>query len=712
MNIHPNIRNMQSAEKREVTQAKIKQFETWMAKDKFKEVDAENQELAKKTLQEAKALLASGSGNSGYEQLKAQSQSNRMIPGHQGWAGTAAKPLVQGKTNNANAASAEVIGARFHNPYTFIPFPSSAPERHKPTPLTIDEMEKDRLTGVLAVKVKTLSPLLSVEPRDRNDRSGLSPAMRIDGKPIVPASSIRGVIRTLTAIVSGSALDYVDDELWLCQGRDAKLDDQKLYLAEIIKPGDSFHDGIVLAGPARLVKSDESHIKDGEHPWLVKGSGRKVNSKGHQLRLDQAKEIALPKELWKAYTGRYRNAEKKELRKGDLVWLELYDQSKDLDDGRNVSSIQWARWGRHGYNFKDQLRLRLQHMLPDSVKNDGLVDITSDLFGSIAMPEEKQSASYDSFAARIRPENLVFEASTNVFKNEMPPLNTPHPGCKAFYMRNDDYDQISLNDLPRGYKVYRTSKHQKGEEPWKYANQPIFENAQPKPFDKTVDTTGGLRELIDQDSSGGLKIAFRALTKQEFALLLLVLSCDLRIGGGKPLGLGHCVVSEIEAYDETANRFLSYQPERASLPQEYSAVLPDAWKSRAELYCKTQVPVEMMRYPRAINKNQRGGMCWFGYFASPKKNTQKGLATVWTERESLLQGRAGGKDQIKAQALPVFDPQNPESDWLFGYDLNGVVKERQKNYYSDFNGNIPKTDKKSENISPNRKTRQEDRNKR
>ena len=749
MDLHPNIKNMQSAiQKREIDQAKISQFEKWMANPKkFKE---EYREVADQTLQEAKSLLASGSGDSGYQQLRQQGQNNRHERHYMGK--TAGR--APDKTSHADAAPAESIGSSFHNPYTFIPFPKNPPERQKPTPLTIDEIEPDRLTGVLSLKLQTLSPLLTVEvPENRtNNNASASKTLRIGKNPIVPASSIRGLLRNLTAIISGSALDYVDDELWLCQGRDTRLDDQrhtmKLYMAEIIKPGDRFHDGTVLAGPAKLVKTDtlrlndrerpdfvknkkelwihdpedqiasQSPRKDASHLWRVKVSGRKVNSqKGRQnegcFRPDQAQEITLRKELWKDYTGRYRNAEKKELRRGDLVWLEVYDQETGLDGGRNVKSIQWARWGRTGVNFKEQLKLKLPHLLPDSIKNDGLVDITSDLFGSIPIPEGNQIPGYDSFAARIRPENLVFDADAKTFLNQMPPLNGPHPGCKAFYVTNDNYDLISLDDLPRGYKVYRTSLHKPGAEPWKYDVQPVFMGAaKAKPFNEGTTMTRTC-ELISQDSCGSLKIAFRALTKREFSLLLLVLSCDLRIGGGKPLGLGHCAVSEINAYDENGEKFLSYQPNRASLPDGYSD-LPKDWISRADLYCKTQIPVEMMRYPRAMNGNQQGGMCWFGYFASPKKNTAQGLGTVWVQRGSQLHQRAGGKDQIRAQALPIFDPKNPASDLLFGYDLNGVdpVKRGQTNYYSDFNDTIPESSKKFDNFSPNRKTRQEERNKR
>lgn len=614
--------------------------------------------------------------------------------------------------NNPPPRKAETLGAPFHNPYTFIPFPEKAPERHKPTPLTIDEVETDRLSGVLDITLQTRSPLLVPAEKEKGKETS---ALRIGNDVIVPASLIRGMLRSLCAIISGSALDYVDDQLWLCQGRDANLGNQKLYLAEIITPGDSSRAGKVRFGKATLVDSFQlglplktserdrqvlwidnpdgqwihrSNHKDDSHTWRVKISGNKVNSKSpHEgaFQPDKAKEIILPEELWSDYTGRHRNAAKKELRTGDIVWLEPKDPSKGIVSADDVKSIQWARWGRHGVNFRKSLEKLLKHLLPDSVRNDGLVDITSDLFGSIPMPEEGEKESYPAFAARIRPGNLIFKNASTSW-NEMPVSGAPHPGCKAFYVANEDYDLISLHDTPRGYKVYRTSKHEPGKEPWTYKSQPVFAEGKPKSFDAVQQAGARKCELLKPYSSGNLKISFRALTKKELALLLLVLSCDLRIGGGKPFGLGHCVVSRIHALDEYGSDLFTWSSiQKASLPDmEMTECLPEYFMERAKLYCKTQIPVEMLRYPRAEKGGQKSGAVWFGTFAAQKNNKPHGLQTA----------KINGQE-IRPQMLPVFDPQRPEADWLFGYDFK-----------------VPSSGNREKNYSPNARTRENDRKKR
>lgn len=688
--MHPNIRNFSSAiQKREITRMKINDFKNWMNNpSKFPE---EEREEAQKLLAEAEQLLAGGVGNTGIMQLKSRNEQNVNNKKKHHGNGNNKKPSQQ-KQTNSNAAAPSSLGAPFHNPYTFISFPAKAPERHAPTPLTIDESDPDRITGIIDLEIETLSPLLvpGIEKVQGEKEPKWCSALKIGKDVIVPASSVRGVLRTLTAIISGSALDYVDDDLWLCQGRDANLDDSThsvpLYLAEVIKPGSEHSDGIVRFARAQLVESQKLRIIDKDrpgyvrgqkkmwindphaqnvfqrdsqtpdHPWRVKVSGRKVGKKDQNFhdgafKPDEAQTITLRSQLWRDYSGRHRNADHKELRKGDIVWLEPNVVGEQIKDERDVKSIQWARWGRSGTNFRQRLKNSLGYMLPDSIKNDGMVDITSDLFGSIPIPEDGAKASYEAFAARIRPENLVFE-TPKTFWNEMPPLSSPHPGCKAFYVQNNDLDAISLQDPPKGYKVYRTSKHDPKNAPWLYSTQPVFTSANaPKDFRLAGSMTRKC-ELVQSGVAGKLKIAFKALNQKELALLLLVLSCDLRIGGGKPLGLGHCIVKNIKVYNEFCEELYAYQPAKAEVPACLEQYVAD-YKNRASLYCKTQEPVEMMRYPRAIKDFQHGGMCWFSHFATAKKDSQQGMQTY---------------KQIKAQVLPVFDPFDSDADLLFGYD--------------------------------------------
>lgn len=686
-------------------------------------------------------------------------------------------------SSNKGAFKPSIYGEPFHNPYTFIPFPDHEPERHEPTLLSMDEIKTDRMTGVMDITIKTCSPLLSAEDKVINDdqdkrQQGIQTrkARRIGQNYFVPATSMRGVLRTLTGIISGSALDYIDDNLWLCQGRDVRLgtEGRKLYLAKIVKKGTAFEDGKALFGEAKLVKDsalgidDYSRIAfidgtkelwidnpdsdhpdmvyeyDSNHPYRVKISGPKVdnkrNAKGkdephegafkQEEALKEAQTIILPSKLWLDYLGRNRHAGKggkKSLEEGDLIWLEANTPDGIIENGDHVKSIQWARWGREGVNFKETLKEHdYGYMWPDSDserKDNKKVDITSDLFGSVPLSDN----AYNAFAGRVRPDNLVFENDTGVTHCDMAPLSSPHPGCIAFYMDNEDYDEISLEDRPKGYKVYRTTKERgKDVEPWQYSVQPIFKNKDEiVPFERQKIACRA--ELIKEGAIGHFKLSYRSLTKKEFALLLLVLSCDLRIGGGKPFGLGHAEVTQVDAYDENGDNILSFTPDKkATLPTDYAKDIPTEWIDRASDYCKTQLPVEKLRYPRTINGNKRGGMCWFALHASVKKNTKKqndkeveekklrGLETKWIssnpEHAKLRELRQKGFDQIQAQGLPKFEPLDPSCDMLFGYDVGfRFEKTENRNEMKDFKLDEfeDKSFKPYKNDSQNHQTRQQ-----
>ena len=116
-------------------------------------------------------------------------------------------------------------GSAFHNPYTFIPFSNQQGlDPVPPTPLTADEeADGNRFTGILRLKITTKSPLLTCnpEPEREDQKTGHKTyrAMAIGKDVIVPASGIRGSLRSLMTVLTGSSLGYLDQHLHLCQQR-------------------------------------------------------------------------------------------------------------------------------------------------------------------------------------------------------------------------------------------------------------------------------------------------------------------------------------------------------------------------------------------------------------------------------------------------------------------------------------------------------------
>ena len=661
--------------------------------------------------------------------------------------------------NNVQAADAQVLGSDFYNPYTFIPFPKKVKRSH-PTPLTIDEdpEERDRLSGILELEIKTLSPLMSCSPKVYQEKNGHKSfkALTIGNDVIVPATGIRGSLRTLMTIISGGTLGYMDENLWLTQGRDAHLGPSKVapnvprqvFLAKVIQPGSINRPGIIELGDTELIEVEKltSSIRNlddyrpttGERPlrheeFEIKLSGRPIKKKGKKEGRfrGNGRQLVLAEHFWEDYRGRHRHSIRPELQTEDLVWLEPDNPDcEEINSEKDIKSLQWARWGRHGKKLEDLIKYHHQDVLPDSMRDDGFVDMVTDLFGQI--PHKNYPRAAGPFAARIRPGNLIFlDAKRKTNTETLAPLAAPHPGCLAFYRDEDDLDLVNMDSPLKGYKVYRNTLERGDKAPWKYSVQGVYkERGNLKlPAEQKVNKTV---ELLDEGKTGKLRISFRALNTVELALLYAAISVDWKLGGGKPLGLGHCRVTACRLIDENGKVFEPLislaQDENLQLSPEYLKILDDYFQGfesiagRMELYTASQIPVQMLRYPRAVtvnqNKTSRSGLVWFARHASPKKTLKGGLETIWTD--GPLKSKIGGKEQIKAQTLRRITASNPRADLLYGYDFIDSeynISERDQRMIKrlepfDREKHTSPDEQAGPNISQNQQTRQETRDQR
>lgn len=656
---------------------------------------------------------------------------------------------TQEKGSNRNAAPAGIIGEPFHNPYTFIPFPDQV-ARNLPTALTADELptQLGRKSGVLELTVKTLSPLMTCHPVPEKETKGHKAykALTIGPDVILPATGVRGAVRTLLTVITGGTLGYMDEDLRLTQGRDARLGPSKkmpgvpdnVFLAEVVSPGTAQKPGKIRLGRTKLILADKlrrripdldrKRQKTWEHKltwdegdgdaWRVKLSGRPVNrrAKKEGLFKPEGESLELPARFWAAYQGSHRHAVRKTLKKGDLVWLEpMRTDCTKISTADDIKSLQWARWGRRGKALKKMIP---RVVLPDSMNPDGGVDIVTDLFGQIPHPDVKSAAG--PFAARVRTGNLVFEdAASKVTREILAPLAPPHPGCLAFYRDWDDLDQLDGETPLKGYKVYRNTEERGENAPWRYRVQGVYheKGALKTPEQQKVNKTA---QLLPQDLTGTLRISFRALDPDELALLCAACTVDWKLGGGKPLGLGHCRVVSLKLMDEEGN---AKEPLEMQAP-EGNLTLPEdlarrvqQYEKRIALYRTSQVPVPKLRYPRAVtqnrNKSNRAGLSWFARHAAPRK-IGKGLETIWTTGELRKTANA---TQIKAQALPRLDPNDPDADLLYGYDVVELDVSRSKRNQRmvgrmelfDAQTHAGEDEQAGENISQSRKSRASER---
>ncbi|MCC5848934.1 MAG: hypothetical protein JJU29_12680 [Verrucomicrobia bacterium] len=161
---------------------------------------------------------------------------------------------------NRDAHSPELLGEPFHNPYTFLPFPESAPPRFEPTPRTIDQKEQARYTGILDLEIELLSPLLSsaLDPR-QEQKTGHQQlnALRIGDDVVLPASGVRGALKSLMTVLSGGTLSFVDEDAWLCQARDIAMGEERCRLARVKTVAHQQMDGEIEIGETRFPNIEE-----------------------------------------------------------------------------------------------------------------------------------------------------------------------------------------------------------------------------------------------------------------------------------------------------------------------------------------------------------------------------------------------------------------------------------------------------------------------
>ena len=315
----------------------------------------------------------------------------------------------------------------------------------------------------------------------------------------------------------------------------------------------------------------------------------------------------------------------------------------------------------------------------------GIADEITDLFGQVA-PKRVEAPQ---FAARIRPENLVFfDAAAQVERITLAPLMPPHPGCVAFYRQNRNADDVSASYPLRGYKVYRVQRSD-GAAPWRYEGQGVYgERGELQRPQQNVNKTC---ELVPTGTTGKLRIAFRGLSPRELALLLQACAVPWRLGGGKPLGLGLCTVRVQRLLDEEGNPL---QVPHWHQTETDGGLSITGWEQevldlqpRVRMWEASQLPVDFLRYPRAVDDNtfrkSRGGHAWFQRHAAPRMVSRNGDrepglnplhidGALKAAAEAALEPLDPTMPMIAGQMLPPFDPAQPMADVLYGYDAIGA----------------------------------------
>jgi len=586
------------------------------------------------------------------------------------------------------------LGQPFANPYTFLPFDDSKPIRREPISRTADESDSSRISGILEFDAVTESPLLSSEGVSfkQNENGHCSyRALRIGNDVIYPATGVRGSFRSLMTAVTGNGLRYLDKNAYLVDGRVEKdVYNKNHQLALIVRTGTSSRSGKVVLGSQEKISLEKlerefgitDEYRERDKPiWVRKLSGGKLefdfNSKrqpegfDYILKLsgrpiqrnkcewlfkpDHSRTIQLEPAIWMAYLSRYKGSIHEELNSGDVVWLEPSSSAEDamIESPHDVESIQWSRWGKGGDLMLEKIPFPLR---PDYMLKDNRVGEVTALFGQVPAEKEYFDTS-PTVAGRIRPDNLVFkDAVSRLYSVDLAPLANPNPGCRSFYRVSKSLKKGSDEvDFLRGYKIYKTTSEKGAEAPHNYDVQPVFKDGEKLPKEQKMSKTV---ELLPEESRGHLCISFTALSPREYALLRLVTDLPLRFGGGKPFGLGLTKLTLRSVKDVFGKEVPEPVPEWRSLVKDL--------EERADLYRRSQNPVNHLRYPRAAESNRSrtvvGGHVWFGRFAALDSNKKSKNLEVSQNSNAAELFPDGWVD---AQLLPDLESDSV----LYGYDL-------------------------------------------
>lgn len=119
----------------------------------------------------------------------------------------------QAQSNSQTYNRNQHLTPAFHNPYNFVPAPprkTNHPELGDHEPIGHHVLHPDRYTGVIRVKMRAVTPLLIPDAANAVDVGDehMSFPVRLDadGKPYIPPTSVKGMIRSAYEAITNSRL--------------------------------------------------------------------------------------------------------------------------------------------------------------------------------------------------------------------------------------------------------------------------------------------------------------------------------------------------------------------------------------------------------------------------------------------------------------------------------------------------------------------------
>ena len=480
-------------------------------------------------------------------------------------------------------------------PYNFIPIKND--EVINVSPFLENRYNQNLYTGYIEFKIKTLTPVyvrdgVPIDEYGKENKNNTD-FFNINGKYLIPGSSLKGMIRTLIEIVTFSKFKFFDDKRLYYRLVAAKTDLRiaKQYRERMVvnikgssgrprsrskaKPGFLFKQGkdyyIIPAKNGNYRIEHGARRKDCKEPGFVRigntyyvCSGRMPNKRHHY-------SFTLPD-----------NPESKKIKLSDS---DVNDYKNDINRMEGMNLLDklkhekyvpcfYITYQGNKYAFGHNPFFRLPYekttgqFIPDYNKE---IDIAESIFGVENDDKNNGTAGKVFFESAVLEGTPKFEVDNPVCPDI---LSSPKPTSFQLYLEqvsNKLSKLISYNDKGsiRGYKMYW---HKENKE-WKFrgdANK-----------SRKVLTTP-IKPLAADNSFKG-KIRFENLSKEELGAFLFVLDLPQgmahKIGLAKPLGLGSIRITPKLYLSDRKKRYTDLWAEFNSLTESDKNIFNNAFQS-------------------------------------------------------------------------------------------------------------------------------------
>lgn len=494
-------------------------------------------------------------------------------------------------------------------PYNFVPLPDKVfiPDYEPPDG---SKYKKELLNGWIDFNVECLTDIYirGMWPLDEYANKGAAikdqtEPFLVAGKPVIPGSALRGMIRTLVEILSSAPLRQMSDERLFMRG-----------VGVGGNPNDDSFETHAEAYHARMEKIKAGYLYAMRDGWYIKPA-KNIEGAGKGYLPYELEKIKHPKKYWKREWGYFEVKDVKVLRferssrnrkkprdKGDYKWYSGYlvcsgnmegkknqwvvnEESNDkvdipewdveaykeagctqelkrrnfnyTEDGKKGLPCFYVEWkdndGQKHITFGHTPYFRIPYVNTLKDANPQLKEYEDDkdfaqvLFGTAS--DKKDGSERRGWRGRVSFEDAFFAEGKDIpyhkEKVRVKVLGTPKPTTYQHYLVQDS-DNVkdihhwdSEDAIIRGYKYY-----------WhrpKAGYKCLSSKHEEKPGDVHTEI-----QPVFAGSVFKARLRFENLYKEELGALLVALKlpigCAHKIGMGKPLGLGSIKIRDHEVY--------------------------------------------------------------------------------------------------------------------------------------------------------------------